>query len=225
MHRNENKRPANFFCFVKFVLLFKFLRKLYISIWECLPFNSVLVFTVPRFGKTELTILSKCHVYGVLFISVISMNPELDVGQVEGAFVMGLGFWLTEKIIYDAKTGQNLTNGTWVRAFTWLQPVIKFLLSVIIKITRQLSRLECKANASNQSLLRLFLNTPVFISFDDVFISLQYQEYKPPCSKDIPIDFRVTLLKNAPNPLGILRSKGNKDMNQLWTGLERDIAT
>nr|XP_058949586.1 xanthine dehydrogenase/oxidase-like isoform X1 [Pocillopora verrucosa] len=74
-----------------------------------------------------------------------SMNPEIDVGQVEGAFVMGLGLWLTEKFIYDTKTGQNLTNGTW--------------------------------------------------------------EYKPPCSKDIPIEFNVTLLKNAPNPLGILRSK------------------
>jgi len=34
------------------------------------------------------------------------------------------------------------------------------------------------------------------------------QEYKPPSSKDIPIDFRVDLLKNAPNPIGILGSKG-----------------
>lgn len=42
------------------------------------------------------------------------MNPELDIGQVEGAFVMGLGLWLTEKIIYDGDTGRNLTNGTWV---------------------------------------------------------------------------------------------------------------
>jgi xanthine dehydrogenase/oxidase len=36
-----------------------------------------------------------------------------------------------------------------------------------------------------------------------------FQEYKPPSSKDIPIDFRVTLLKNAPNPKGILSSKGD----------------
>ena len=43
------------------------------------------------------------------------------------------------------------------------------------------------------------------------FISGQFQEYKPPCSKDIPIEFNVTLLKNAPNPLGILRSKGEFD--------------
>ncbi|XP_060600285.1 uncharacterized protein LOC132753779 [Ruditapes philippinarum] len=32
-------------------------------------------------------------------------------------------------------------------------------------------------------------------------------DYKPPTSKDIPIDFRIQLLKDAPNPIGILRSK------------------
>ncbi|ODM86666.1 Xanthine dehydrogenase/oxidase, partial [Orchesella cincta] len=32
-------------------------------------------------------------------------------------------------------------------------------------------------------------------------------QYKPPLPKDIPEDLRVTLLKDAPNPLGILRSK------------------
>jgi xanthine dehydrogenase/oxidase len=44
-----------------------------------------------------------------------SMNPEIDIGQVEGAFVMGLGYWLTEKAIYDPSSGLELTNGTWVR--------------------------------------------------------------------------------------------------------------
>lgn len=51
----------------------------------------------------------------------------------------------------------------------------------------------------------------VNLSYDTVslhFGLLHLQEYKPPCSKDIPIDFRVSLLKNAPNPLGVLRSKG-----------------
>jgi len=32
-------------------------------------------------------------------------------------------------------------------------------------------------------------------------------DYKPPETKDIPEDFRVSLLKDAPNPNGILRSK------------------
>ncbi|KAK3581541.1 hypothetical protein CHS0354_031882 [Potamilus streckersoni] len=74
-----------------------------------------------------------------------SINPGLDIGQVEGAFVMGLGYWLTEECKYDPQSGQLLTNDTW--------------------------------------------------------------EYKPPLHKDIPIDFRVHLLPNAPNPLGVLRAK------------------
>ena len=39
-------------------------------------------------------------------------------------------------------------------------------------------------------------------------VVVHVQEYKPPSSQDIPIDWRVELLKNAPNPIGILRSKG-----------------
>ncbi|CAH3170663.1 unnamed protein product [Porites lobata] len=81
-----------------------------------------------------------------------SKNPVLDIGQVEGAFMMGVGQWLTEKFIYDPQTGRNLSNGT------------------------------C--------------------------------DYKPPCSKDTPIDFRVSLLKNAPNPLGIIRSKTSGERAQ-----------
>jgi len=41
------------------------------------------------------------------------MNPSIDIGQVEGAFVMGLGFWLTEKMVIDSETGRMLTDGTW----------------------------------------------------------------------------------------------------------------
>lgn len=75
----------------------------------------------------------------------ISLNPDLDIGQIQGAFVMGLGYWLTEQLIYDENTGQLLTNRSW--------------------------------------------------------------NYTPPMDRDIPIDFRIQLRKNAPNPLGVLRSK------------------
>lgn len=36
------------------------------------------------------------------------------MGQVEGAFVIGLGYFLQEEVKYDQKTGNQLTNGTWV---------------------------------------------------------------------------------------------------------------
>lgn len=42
-----------------------------------------------------------------------SLSPGIDIGQVEGAFVMGLGIWLTENMIYDPKTAELLTDRTW----------------------------------------------------------------------------------------------------------------
>ncbi|EDW80734.1 uncharacterized protein Dwil_GK11684 [Drosophila willistoni] len=42
-----------------------------------------------------------------------SLSPNIDVGQVEGAFVMGLGYYLTELLVYDRQTGRILTNRTW----------------------------------------------------------------------------------------------------------------
>eukprot|EP01147_Barroeca_monosierra_P002142 gene2142-5172_t len=83
----------------------------------------------------------------ILFDCGQSLNPAIDIGQVEGGYVMGLGYFLSEEIIYDQPSGRLVTDGTW--------------------------------------------------------------EYKPPSSKDIPIDLRVDLLKNAPNPVGVLRSKAS----------------
>uniref|UniRef100_A0A182PHL5 Indole-3-acetaldehyde oxidase n=1 Tax=Anopheles epiroticus TaxID=199890 RepID=A0A182PHL5_9DIPT len=42
-----------------------------------------------------------------------SLNPGIDVGQIEGAFVMGLGYYLTEALVYDPKNGALLSNRTW----------------------------------------------------------------------------------------------------------------
>ena len=41
-----------------------------------------------------------------------SLNPAVDIDQVEGAFMMGVGYWLSEKMNYDATTGELLSAGT-----------------------------------------------------------------------------------------------------------------
>ncbi|XP_067673741.1 uncharacterized protein [Haliotis asinina] len=74
-----------------------------------------------------------------------SLNPVVDVGQIEGAFLMGVGGLLMERVVYDDVTGRVLNNSTW--------------------------------------------------------------DYKPPTCKDIPIDWRISLLPHAPCQQGIRGSK------------------
>uniref|UniRef100_A0A182KGJ4 FAD-binding PCMH-type domain-containing protein n=1 Tax=Anopheles christyi TaxID=43041 RepID=A0A182KGJ4_9DIPT len=42
-----------------------------------------------------------------------TLNPEIEIGQIEGAFMMGVGLYLTEALIYDPATGELLTNRSW----------------------------------------------------------------------------------------------------------------
>mmetsp|Transcript_42768 Transcript_42768/g.110585 ORF Transcript_42768/g.110585 Transcript_42768/m.110585 type:complete len:1324 (+) Transcript_42768:67-4038(+) len=57
----------------------------------------------------ETTILSS----DMLYDCGRPLNPTVDLGQAEGAFVMGLGFFLRENLVASNESGQLFTDGTW----------------------------------------------------------------------------------------------------------------
>ncbi|XP_049545877.1 uncharacterized protein LOC125957303 isoform X2 [Anopheles darlingi] len=42
-----------------------------------------------------------------------SISPGIDIGQIEGAFVMGIGLYFTEQLVYDPGNGALLNNRSW----------------------------------------------------------------------------------------------------------------
>ncbi|XP_052742308.1 aldehyde oxidase 1 [Bicyclus anynana] len=42
-----------------------------------------------------------------------SINPGIDCGQIEGAFLMGIGYWTSENLVYDSSTGECVSDRSW----------------------------------------------------------------------------------------------------------------
>ncbi|XP_053608460.1 uncharacterized protein LOC128674128 isoform X2 [Plodia interpunctella] len=67
-------------------------------------------------AEVELDVLTGTHILSrvdLLEDTGVSLSPDVDVGQIEGAFIMGLGLWTTEELVYQASTGKLLTDRTW----------------------------------------------------------------------------------------------------------------
>ena len=106
----------------------------------------------------------------------LSTSPLVDVGQVEGAFVMGQGLWTSEQIKHHPTTG--LTS---------------------VKQSKYIS-------GQFESFEYCF-DIALYKTVSGELLTFNSWEYKPPAARDIPQDFRVTLLKNVRNPTGMLSSK------------------
>ncbi|KAB0801417.1 hypothetical protein PPYR_05771 [Photinus pyralis] len=66
-------------------------------------------------AEVQIDVLTGQH--NILRVDLIedtgnSMSPHVDIGQVEGAFMMGVGYWTSEEIIYNPE-GELATNRTW----------------------------------------------------------------------------------------------------------------
>lgn len=67
-------------------------------------------------AEVQLDLLTGEHV--VLGVDLLedagsSMSPRVDIGQIEGALVMGLGYFTCEKLVYDMNDGRLATYNTW----------------------------------------------------------------------------------------------------------------
>lgn len=74
-----------------------------------------------------------------------SLNPAIDIGQIEGAFIMGLGFVLTEERVL-ASNGKNLTAGTWeYKPPSSMDIPIKFNVSLLDHLPNPIGIMKSKA--------------------------------------------------------------------------------
>ncbi|KAH8284309.1 hypothetical protein KR018_005027, partial [Drosophila ironensis] len=100
------------------VLQAAYLQSVFLTATESYKLGDIPSYSIFGLSLTELEvdILTGNHLIrrvDILEDAGESLSPNIDVGQVEGAFVMGLGYYLTEKLVYDRQTGQILTNRTW----------------------------------------------------------------------------------------------------------------
>jgi len=83
----------------------------------------------------------------ILFDAGISLNPCVDIGQLEGGFVMGLGLNLTEEVTYDAN-GKLYNNNTWeYKPLTALDIPIDFRVSLLTNSSNPFDFMNSKVTA------------------------------------------------------------------------------
>jgi len=99
-----------------------------------------------------------------------SMSPGMDIGQIEGGFVMGLGIWLTENLIYDPKTAELLTNRSWNYKVPGAKDIpIDFRIRLLQKKPNPYFVLRSKATGEPPVTMGKFFSTHKFLNLKKPF--------------------------------------------------------
>lgn len=135
-----------------------------------------------------------------------SLNPAVDVGQIEGGFVMALGYMLTEEVLFGTKNGKEQgyhdSPGSG-RGHRYMLVGFNFEQDMFYSFFS-------RATLVNPPSVITTTTTTIANSRDQVQINLGTWNYKVPSAYDIPQVLNVTLMPNTPNPspAGVLSSKG-----------------
>ncbi|HKS28347.1 MAG TPA: molybdopterin cofactor-binding domain-containing protein [Pyrinomonadaceae bacterium] len=110
----------------------------------------------------------------ILFDAGKSLNPCLDVGQVEGAFVQGAGMMTSEQLMYE-ETGRLYSNGTWdYKPPQSLSIPIDFRVALNASVRNRMSKQEAGAAVLSSRALGeppLVLATTVYFAIKHAIMS------------------------------------------------------
>ncbi|XP_055604383.1 uncharacterized protein LOC129752632 [Uranotaenia lowii] len=89
-----------------------------------------------------------------------SISPGIDIGQIEGSFIMGMGMYFTENLIFKSENGQLLTNRTWNYHLPGAKDIpVDFRVKLIHNTYNEMSVLRSKTTgepALNMTVVLLF---------------------------------------------------------------------
>ncbi len=101
-----------------------------------------------------------------------SLNPTIDIGQIEGGFMMGLGHSILEEVLYDPQTALLTTDGTWFYTPPFSQDIpINFNVSLLPGAPNALGILSSKATGEPPLMLA---NSVFFAIKDAIFAARRY---------------------------------------------------
>ena len=120
-----------------------------------------------------------------------SLNPAVDIGQIEGGLVMGLGYFLTEDMKYDPDTAELISSGTW----NYKVPLVQDSVGAL-----NLSFLSWKEGGTNKDgiLRSKAVGEPPMIVSNSVYFALRHAISS--CRKDARLKNQNAAVFDLPIP-------------------------